>query len=91
MLDPASPNPPASWGDGIFVSAFATGTRLMRNYVHDNEGDGIETQDAASSIGSNVADDNGDFGIDAPAGATDLGGNSADGNGNPAQCRNIHC
>jgi hypothetical protein len=85
------PNPGASWGDGIFVSAFAAGTRLMRNYVHDNEGDGIETQDAGSSIGSNVADDNGDFGIDAPAGITDLGGNSASGNGNPAQCRNVFC
>jgi hypothetical protein len=85
------PNPAASWGDGIFVSAFAAGTRLMRNYVHDNEGDGIETQDAGSSIGSNVADSNGDFGIDAAAGVTDLGGNSASGNGNPAQCRNVSC
>jgi hypothetical protein len=85
------PNPQASWGDGIFVSAFASGTRVVRNSVHSNEGDGIETQDASSSVGSNAANGNGDFGIDAAAGVTDLGNNSAFGNGNPAQCRNVFC
>jgi hypothetical protein len=59
--------------------------------ANDNDGDGIETQSAATRLGYNTANGNGDFGIDAAAGVTDLGGNAASGNGNPLQCRNVFC
>jgi Right handed beta helix region len=88
---PSFPDPPDSVGDGIFVSAFSLRTLLRSNHVHDNEGDGIETQDPTSRLGGNTAVDNGDFGIEAVAGVTDLGGNTASGNGNALQCRNVLC
>jgi parallel beta-helix repeat protein len=88
---PPFTDPPDSIGDGIFVSAFSVRTLLRGNNLHDNEGDGIETQDPTSRLRDNTANDNGDFGIDAAPGVTDLGGNSASGNGNPLQCRNVAC
>jgi hypothetical protein len=84
-------DPPASAGDGIFVSAFSVRTLLRGNSLHDNEGDGIETQDPTSRLGSNTANDNGDLGIEAVPGVTDLGANTASGNGNPVQCSNVFC
>jgi hypothetical protein len=88
---PSFTDPPDSVGDGIFVSAFSLRTLLRSNNVHDNEGDGIETQDPTSRLGGNTAVDNGDFGIEAVVGVTDLGGNTASGNGNPLQCINVAC
>lgn len=80
-----------SVGDGIFVGPQVTGTLVRDNYSHDNEGDGIEVQNAATRLRGNRADDNGDLGIQAVAGVIDLGGNTASGNDNPLQCVNVFC
>jgi len=82
---------PPSNGDGIFVAAPAVGTLLRDNYVHENEGDGIEVESAGTRLRGNRADTNDDLGIQAVAGVIDLGGNSASGNANPLQCTNVFC
>ena len=89
LIDPTSPG--GSGGDGIFIGPLAAGTLLRDNYVHDNEGDGIEVQSADTRLRGNRADANDDLGIQAVTGVTDLGGNSASGNGNPLQCTNVFC
>ena len=78
-------------GDGIFVGPLVTGTLVRDNYSHDNEGDGIEVQNATTRLQGNRADSNDDLGIQAVPGVIDRSGNSASGNGNPLQCTNVFC
>ncbi|MBN1528329.1 MAG: right-handed parallel beta-helix repeat-containing protein [Thermoleophilaceae bacterium] len=78
-------------GDGIRVAATAAGTTIRLNVASDNQGDGIDVDDATARLGGNVANSNTDLGIEAAAGVTDLGGNAASGNGNPLQCLNVFC
>jgi parallel beta-helix repeat protein len=76
--------------DGIQIDG-ATGTLLVRNIAIRNGDDGIDVEDAATTLTRNTANHNHDLGIEAVAGVIDGGGNHAAGNGNPAQCINIDC
>jgi parallel beta-helix repeat protein len=80
-------------GDGVLAGAGnnAFGTVLEGNTASGNGDDGIDVENAQTSLARNTANDNGDFGIEAVAGVTDNGGNRAAGNGNPAQCLNVAC
>ena len=64
---------------------------LNRNVASGNGDDGIDVDDAGTTITSNTANDNGDYGIEAVPDVIDGGGNKARGNGNPAQCLNVSC
>jgi hypothetical protein len=77
--------------DGILVAEPTGDTLVKRNLTEHNTGDGINIQNAATTITRNIADDNGAFGIEAAPGTTDGGNNHAHGNGNPAQCTGVAC
>ena len=77
--------------DGLLVEATATDTLLERNVAIGAGDDGIDVNNAATTLTHNVAVHNGDLGIEAVAGVTDGGGNHAAANGNPAQCTNVAC
>jgi nitrous oxidase accessory protein NosD len=77
--------------DGIFVEETATHTLLDGNVAVGSADDGIDVDNAATTLRRNVADRNGDLGIEAVTGVTDGGHNRAHGNGNPAQCLNVIC
>jgi large repetitive protein len=77
--------------DAILVEATATGTVVERNVASDNDDDGIEVDNPATTLARNTADRNGDLGIEAIAGVLDGGNNSAAGNGNALQCTNLVC
>jgi predicted transcriptional regulator len=53
--------------------------------------DGLDVDNAATTVTRNLAVHNGDLGIEAVPGVTDGGGNKANANGNPAQCTNVSC
>jgi parallel beta-helix repeat protein len=76
--------------DGIQIDG-ATGTLLVRNIAIGNGDDGIDVEDAATTLTRNLANHNRDLGIEAVPGVIDGGGNHAVGNGNPAQCSNVAC
>jgi hypothetical protein len=78
-------------GDGLLVTAAATGTRLIDNLAVGNADDGFDIQAPGTRLRGNTADKNGDLGIEADPGVVDAGGNHATGNGNPAQCTNVVC
>jgi parallel beta-helix repeat protein len=80
-----------STGDGIFVDAATTGTRVRGNVAANNGDDGIDVESPATTLIDNVANNNHDLGIDAVTGVVDGGGNKASGNGNPLQCLNVSC
>ena len=61
------------------------------NTANGNGDDGIDVQNANTTLTSNTANDNVDFGIEAVPGVIDGGGNRAFGNGNPLQCLNVVC
>src|SRR4051794_407827 len=77
--------------DGIFVEATATHTLLDGNVAVGSPDDGIDVDNAETTLRRNVADDNEDLGIEAVPGVTDGGHNRARQNGNPAQCLNVSC
>lgn len=77
--------------DGFLVEPNAVATTLLRNYVQNFGGDGIDAQAPTTRLGYNTANGNGGLGIRAVPGVVDLGGNSASGNGDPAQCLNVAC
>jgi parallel beta-helix repeat protein len=77
-------------GDGIFVAAAASGTRLRANTANGNDGDGIEVLSPTTRLRDNTANNNVLWGIDGVLGVIDLGGNNATGNG-AGQCRNVAC
>ncbi len=77
--------------DGIFIFSDVSGTLVEKNVTNENGDDGIETQNAMTTLTKNKMNDNGDLGIEAVPGVTDGGGNKASGNGNSAQCTNVAC
>ncbi len=77
--------------DGLLVESTAFDTLLERNIAIGAGDDGIDVDNAATTLTRNLAFRNGDLGIEAIAGVTDGGGNHAAANGNPAQCTNIVC
>lgn len=78
--------------DGIVVNGRSDGTLVMANVaVFNGLDDGIDVDNADSTIADNTANENGDLGIEAVAGVTDGGGNRASGNGDPRQCVNVVC
>jgi parallel beta-helix repeat protein len=77
--------------DGIFSDNRSEGTLISANDAFQNSDDGIDVEDAATTLTRNTANDNGDLGIEAVLGVTDGGGNRATGNGNPAQCVSVSC
>jgi len=77
--------------DGVIVESTAFDTLLERNTAIGAGDDGIDVDNAATTLTHNVAVQNGDLGIEAVPGVTDGGGNNAAGNGNPAQCTNVAC
>jgi parallel beta-helix repeat protein len=84
---------------GILVDATSTGTLIERNVanrndndaVNDDDGDGINVGNSATTLRNNTANHNNDLGIEAVAGVIDGGGNTAMNNGNPLQCVNVLC
>jgi len=78
-------------GDGVIVQSTAFDTLLERNIAIGAGDDGIDVDNAATTLSHNVAAHNGDLGIEAVPGVTDGGGNHAAANGNPAQCTNVVC
>lgn len=77
--------------DGIRLSEYGAGAKVLRNTARQNGDDGIDVDDPATTLTRNTATKNLDFGIDAVPGVIDGGGNRARGNGNPAQCANVGC
>jgi hypothetical protein len=77
--------------DGLLVHATASDTLVEGNIAAAAGDDGIDVQNAATTLTRNLAVRSGDLGIEAVAGVTDGGGNRAFGNGNAAQCTNIVC
>jgi parallel beta-helix repeat protein len=77
--------------DGLLVESTAFDTLLERNIAIGAGDDGIDVDNAATTLTRNLAVRNGDLGIEAVPGVTDGGGNHAAANGNPAQCTNVVC
>jgi Right handed beta helix region len=77
--------------DGLLVESTAADTLLERNIAIGAGDDGIDVDNAATTVTRNLAFRNGDLGIEAVAGVIDGGGNHAAANGNPAQCTNVVC
>ena len=77
--------------DGLLVESTAFDTLLEGNTAIGAGDDGIDVDNAATTLTRNLAFRNGDLGIEAVAGVTDGGGNHAAANGNPAQCTNVVC
>jgi parallel beta-helix repeat protein len=77
--------------DGLLVQSTAVDTLLERNVAIGAGDDGIDVDNAATTLRGNVALRNDDLGIEAVAGVTDGGGNHAAANGNPTQCTNVAC
>jgi len=77
-------------GQGI---PFEGGTNILieHNTITGNVDDGIEIDNAATTLMRDSADGNGDIGMEAIAGVIDGGGNRAAGTGNPAECMNVAC
>ena len=69
--------------DGIRVQETASHTLLDGNLAVGSADDGIDVDNAATTLRRNVADRNDDLGIEAVAGVTDGGHNRAHGNGEP--------
>ena len=77
--------------DGIIIESTASKTLVERNLATGAGDDGIDVDNASTTLMRNFAFHNGDLGIEAVPGVTDGGGNHAAGNGNPAQCTNVAC
>jgi parallel beta-helix repeat protein len=77
--------------DGLLVESTAFDTLLEQNIAIGAGDDGIDVDNAATTLTRNLAFRNGDLGLEAVAGVTDGGGNHAAANGNPAQCTNVVC
>ena len=77
--------------DGLLVESTAADTLLEGNIAIRAGEDGIDVDNAATTVMRNLAFRNGDLGIEAVADVTDGGGNHAKANGNPAQCTNVVC
>ena len=77
--------------DGLLVESTATDTALAQNVAIGAGDDGIDVDNAATTVTRNVVVRNGDLGIEAVAGVSDGGGNHAAANGNAAQCTNVAC
>jgi parallel beta-helix repeat protein len=77
--------------DGILVQSTATDNLLVRNTTERNGDDGIDVENATTTLTKNKANRNHDLGIEGIPGMTDGGGNKAIGNGNPLQCTNVFC
>ena len=79
------------FSDGILVNGGATVTLLERNTANGNGHDGIEVDEAGTTLSRNTANFNDLLGIEAVPGVIDGGGNRARANGNPLQCTNVTC
>jgi parallel beta-helix repeat protein len=77
--------------DGLLVESTAAETLLAQNIAIGAGDDGIDVDNAATTVTRNLAFRNGDLGIEAVAGVTDGDGNHAAANGNPAECTNVAC
>jgi hypothetical protein len=77
--------------DGLLVESTTADTLLERNVALGAGDDGIDVDNAATTLTGNLAFRNGDLGIEAVAGVIDGGGNHAAANGNPAQCTKVVC
>jgi parallel beta-helix repeat protein len=77
--------------DGIIVNTSATESTVESNVVFENGEDGIDIDNAATTVTGNAAYRNTDWGIEAVAGVTDGGGNTAWSNGQLLECLNVAC
>jgi hypothetical protein len=73
------------------VESTAVDTLLERNVAIGADDDGIDVENARTTLTRNLALQNGDLGIEAVPGVIDGGGNKAKANGDAAQCTNISC
>jgi parallel beta-helix repeat protein len=84
---------------GILVDATSSRGLVERNVANrndndgviDDDGDGINVGNMATTLKNNTANNNNDLGIEAVAGVIDGGGNTATNNGNALQCTNVLC
>jgi parallel beta-helix repeat protein len=77
--------------DGIIIESTASETLVEGNLAIGAGDDGIDVDNASTTVTRNFAFHNGDLGIEAVPGVSDGGGNHAAANGNPAQCTNVAC
>ena len=77
--------------DGVLVESTAVDTLLERNVAIGADDDGIDVENATTTLTRNLALQNGDLGIEAVPGVIDGGGNKAKANGDAAQCTNVSC
>jgi hypothetical protein len=75
----------------VLVESTALDTLVKRNIAIGAGDDGIDVDNAATTLTRNLALHNGDLGMEAVPGVVDGGGNHAAGNGNTAQCTNVAC
>ena len=77
-------------GDGIFVNATSTNTVIDGNYAQNNKDDGIDVENATTTIINTTTYDSRDLAIEAVPGVT-ASNNIAVGSGNPLNCLNVVC
>lgn len=77
-------------GDGIFVNATSTNTVIDGNYAQNNKDDGIDVENATTTIINTTTYDSRDLAIEAVPGVT-ASNNIAVGSGNPLGCLNVVC
>jgi large repetitive protein len=77
--------------DGVHVDNKAKQTHLGHNHAFDAKDDGLDADEATTTVTENTANRNHDLGIEAVRGVIDGGGNKASGNGDLRQCTNIVC
>jgi nitrous oxidase accessory protein NosD len=77
-------------GDGIFIDAASQLNVIDGNYAAFNFDDGIDVENATTTILNTNSVRNRDLGIESVPGVT-ASGNTAKANGNPLQCVNVVC
>ena len=77
-------------GDGIFVNATSTNTVIDGNYAQNNTDDGIDVENATTTIINTTTYDSRDLAIEAVPGVT-ASNNIAVGSGNPLNCLKVVC
>jgi parallel beta-helix repeat protein len=77
-------------GDGIFVNATSQHTVIDGNYAEFNYDDGIDVENATTTIINTTTYDSRDLAIEAVPGVT-ASNNVAVGSGNPLGCLNVVC
>jgi parallel beta-helix repeat protein len=79
-----------NYGDGIFINATSTQNVIDGNYAQYNHDDGIDVENATTTIINTTTYYSTDLAIEAVPGVT-ASNNIAVGSGNPLQCLNVAC